>query len=142
MSNSDNPGNGAEFQKQVFEWFSRRYNSSFELEKVIEIGEPKTGHKYDIANEDNTMVIECKRYTWTESGNSPSAKLGVLNEAAFFLSYLPVDCEKYIVMAKAIHPSRDESLAEYYYRRYKHLLIPKNIKLAEFDTEKETLKVF
>ena len=89
MSNSDNPRNGAIFQKQVKEWFQKQYGPDFELEKKIAIGDPAKDHKFDIVNEEKKIAIECKRYTWTETGNVPSAKMGFTNEAAFYLSFLP-----------------------------------------------------
>ena len=66
--------NGAIFQKQVKEWFQEHYEKLFEMEKKIPIGDPAKGHKFDIVDEAGTIAIECKRYTWTETGNVPSAK--------------------------------------------------------------------
>ena len=139
MSNSDNPKNGAVFQKQLRRWFQTSYNVEFELEKKIPIGNPAKDHKFDIVDAAGTIAIECKRYTWTESGNVPSAKMGFTNEAAFYLSFLPETYEKYIVMLKSLHPKRNESLAEYYYRTNKHLL--GKIKVAEYDPEQNKLHV-
>ena len=122
MSNSDNPKYGALFQKQVMKWFQDHFEKSFELDKKIPIGNPPKEHKFDIVDLTGTIAIECKRYTWTETGNVPSAKMGFTNEAAFYLSLLPNNYDKYIVMLKARHAKRTESLAEYYYRMNKHLL--------------------
>ena len=135
-SNSDNPRVGASFQRNVEDWFANKYHKEFILEKKIPIGTPAKEHKFDIVSIDDTIAIECKCYTWTESGNVPSAKMGFTNEAAFYLSFLPDSYEKYIVMLKATHEKRNETLAEYYYRTNKHLL-GKTI-VAEFDpTSKE-----
>ena len=139
MSNSDNPKNGADFQRQVLEWFRKNYDSDFELEKKIPIGNPAKDHKFDIVDTSGTIAIECKRYTWTETGNVPSAKMGFTNEAAFYLSLLPETYEKYIVMLKSHHPKRTESLAEYYYRTNRHLL--GKTKVAEFDPEQNELRI-
>lgn len=139
MSNSDNPRNGAIFQRQVKEWFQEHYEKSFELEKKIPIGDPAKEHKFDIVEEAGTIAIECKRYTWTETGNVPSAKMGSTNEAAFYLTFLPESFEKYIVMLKSYHPKRQESLAEYYFRTNKHLL--GKIKVAEYDPDKKELRI-
>ena len=133
MSNSDNPKNGADFQRAVQRYFIQEYGAGFELEKKIPIGEPAKEHKFDIVDSDKHIVIECKRYTWTETGNVPSAKMGFTNEAAFYLSFLPDTFEKYIVMLSSHHAKRNESLAEYYYRTYRHLIGA--IKIAEFDPE-------
>ena len=138
MSNSDNPINGAIFQKQVLEWFQEHYMTSFSLEKKIPIGNPPKDHKFDIVADNDLIAIECKRYTWTESGNVPSAKMGFTNEAAFYLSFLPDAYKKIIVMLRSYHPKRKESLAEYYHRTYRHLL--GNIVVAEFDPDSKSMR--
>ena len=139
MSNSDNPKNGADFQRKVQQHFVEKYGLGFELEKKIPIGEPPKDHKFDIVNYDLDMVIECKRYTWTKAGNVPSAKMGFTNEAAFYLRLLPDKYKKIIVMFKAHHPKKQESLAEYYYRINKHLL--GTIIVAEYDPEKDEFRI-
>lgn len=142
MSNKDNPIIGAEFQEQVRTWFEKQYVKRFVSEKKIAIGyypENKKDHKFDIVAEDDSMAIECKRYTWTISGNVPSAKMGFTNEAAFYLSLLPKSYEKYIVMLYSYNPKRGETLAEYYYRTNNHLL--GEIKVAEYNPETEELHI-
>ncbi len=142
MSNSDNPIIGAEFQEQVRIWFQERYGKEFASEKKIAIGfypDNKKDHKFDIVAEDASMAIECKRYTWTVSGNVPSAKMGFTNEAAFYLSLLPASYEKYIVMLYSYNAKRGETLAEYYYRTNSHLL--GEIKVAEYDPETKEFRI-
>lgn len=139
MSNSDNPKRGAVFQEQVLKWFQNHYRRPFEFDKKIAIGDPAKNHKFDIVDAEKTIAIECKRYTWTKTGNIPSSKMGFANEAAFYLTLLSDKYEKYIVMLKSHHPKRQESLAEYYYRTNKHLL--GNIIVAEYDPEEDQLKV-
>lgn len=138
-SNSENPKVGASFQENVAEWFRRKYKKEFMVEKKILIGNPPKDHKFDIVAADGSFAIECKCYTWTETGNIPSAKMGFTNEAAFYLSFLPDTYEKYIVMLKATHEKRNETLAEYYYRMNRHLL--GNTKVAEYEPETDTFKV-
>ena len=139
MSNSDNPKNGAIFQRQVCDWFQAEFHKEFELEKKLLIGDPAKEHKFDIVDRDNTVAVECKRYTWTETGNVPSAKMGFTNEAAFYLSFLPDSYDKFIVMLYSWHEKRKETLAEYYYRTNRHLL--GGIKVAEFDPEKNQMRI-
>ena len=132
MSNSDNPHIGAEFQRQVMEWFKDNFKGkSFVMEKPIPIGEPRNEHKFDIASEDNSIVIECKRYTWTISGNVPSAKIRSVNEAVLYFSFLDDSIDKYIVMYRSYNVKRKQTLAEYYYETYRHLI--GNVKVAEYD---------
>ena len=139
MSNSDNPRRGAEFQRQVKEWFEKHYEGEFVLEYKIPIGEPKKDHKFDIVNPEKKIAIECKRYTWTETGNVPSAKMGFANEAAFYLSFLPEEYDKIIVLLKSYNSKREETLAEYYYRINHHLL--GDVKVAEFDPEESAFRI-
>lgn len=139
MSNSDNPKRVALFQRQVRDWFQSNVKRSFELEKKLLIGEPAKEHKFDIVDEANTIAIECKRYTWTETGNVPSAKMGFTNEAAFYLSFLPDSYEKVIVMLYSYHEKRHETLAEYYYRTNRHLL--GKIMVAEFNPENNQMRI-
>ena len=131
--NSENPRVGKEFQLAVKEWFEEAYTSPFEIERKIAIGRPAKLHSFDISSLDESIVVECKCYTWTETGNVPSAKMGFTNEAAFYLSFLPDDTERMIVMLHAEHAKRNETLAEYYFRTNRHLL--GKIKIYEFDLQ-------
>ena len=130
-SNSENPRVGKEFQLAVKRWFEESLHIEFEIERKIAIGSPPKLHSFDISDGDEKIVIECKCYTWTETGNVPSAKMGFVNEAAFYLSFLDSNVDKTIVMAKSTHPKRDETLAEYYFRTNRHLL--GKIKILEYD---------
>lgn len=127
------------FQKQVMEWFLEHYGAGFEMETKIPIGNPEKDHKFDIVNLKRRIVIECKRYTWTAKGNVPSAKTGFTNEAAFYLSFLPDNYVKYIIMLRSYHQKRNETLAEYYFRTYRHLL--DGVIVAEFDSESNRMSV-
>ena len=131
--NSENPKVGKAFQIAVKEWFEEAYTIPFELERKIAIGRPAKLHSFDISSLKENIVIECKCYTWTETGNIPSAKMGFVNEAAFYLSFLPSDTERVIVMLRAEHAKRNETLAEYYFRTNRHLL--GRIKIYEFDLQ-------
>jgi hypothetical protein len=142
MSNSDHPYLGKKFQEAVCEWFASKpeYKGSFEMEVGLPIGSPEKNHFFDIVNKESKIVIECKRYTWTETGNVPSAKIRTLNEAVFFMSLLKGSYTKYIVMFKANHPKKKESLAEYYFKTYHHLL--GDIILAEYDVINDKMRYF
>ncbi len=139
MSNSDNPRKGAIFQNQVRDWFQANYGPGFELETKIPIGNPAKDHKFDIVNQEKHIAIECKCYTWTKTGNVPSAKMGFTNEAAFYLSFLPEYYEKYIVMLYSRNDKRGDSLAEYYFKINRHLI--GNVKVAEYNLETGELRI-
>ena len=138
-SNSDNPKVGKAFQIQVQKWFEANREQTFGLEQPILIGSPARPHKFDIADKTQHVVIECKCYTWTDSGNIPSAKLRGLNEAVFYFSFLPPETEKLLVMAYATHPKRSETLAEYYFRTNCHLL--GDTKVVEFNADANEMRI-
>jgi hypothetical protein len=51
---------------------------------------------------------------------------------------LPAETVKIILLKKATHDKKNETLAEYYVRTYKHLL--KNIKVLEINTDNRTIR--
>lgn len=137
--NSENPRIGKEFQVKVKNWFEDNMGHKFDLEHPILIGHPAKPHKFDVSDTNESIVVECKCYSWTDSGNIPSAKLRGLNEAIFYFSFLPPTTEKILVMSHAIHPKKSETLAEYYYRTNKHLL--GDVKIIEFNMHTNFMRI-
>lgn len=121
-SNSENPHVGRRFQESVKLILEKKFCTSFEPEAVVAIGKPAKNHKFDLANDDRSIVAECKCYTWTDSGNVPSAKLMGLDEAVFYFSFLPTETKKILCMKKATYRGKTETLAEYYVRGHGHLM--------------------
>lgn len=120
--NSENPGVGRRFQEEAASILGEFFRTKFELEKPIPIGSPAKNHKFDCVSENSEIVAECKCYTWTDTGNVPSAKMTALNEAVFYLLFLPEKTIRFIVLKKAVYTKRHETLAEYYSRINNHLL--------------------
>lgn len=142
MKYPDNHKAGEDFQIDVKAYFEKAFGGTYNLEEEIPIGVTynlKKGHKFDLVNSKKKIAVECKRYTWTETGNVPSAKLGAINEAVFYLSILPAEYEKYVVLFKASNPQKKETLAEYYYRTNIHLL--GDVKVAEYEPSSKSFKV-
>ena len=137
-TNNDNPRVGREFQEKVKQWFETNVMSSYELEHPILIGSPEKPHKFDIVDKSEKTVIECKSYTYTHTGNIPSAKLTTLNEAIFYFSFLPEETEKILVVSHAVHPKKKETLAEYYIRINGHLL--GDVKVWEFNIDTNEMR--
>ena len=114
----------------------REFKVGFLRDKGLVIGNPPKIHRFDLVSEDNGIAIECKCYTWTETGNVPSVKMGFTNEAVFYLSFLE-SVDTYLVMKKAEHPKHSETIAAYYYRMNRHLL--GQTRVMEYDTEKDEM---
>ena len=138
-TNIENAQVGRNFQKKVKQWFESNKKLGFKLEHPICIGNPAKPHRFDICDEGENIVIECKCYAWTNTGNIPSAKLTTLNEAIFYFTFLPAETEKILVMAYAVHPNKSETLAEYYFRTHCHLL--GDIKIMEFCVETDEMRI-
>jgi hypothetical protein len=136
-ANSQNSKIGKDFEIAVKAWFENHYNQRFNNNTPFDIGNPSKPHRFDVVSDDNQIVAECKCYSWTEVGNIPSAKMGFVNEAVFYLSLIR-NANTYIVMKKSVHPRRKETLAEYYYRTNKHLL--GNTRLLEYDVKLNIMK--
>ena len=131
MSNRDNPKIGKQFQEHVCALMQEHLQEDFVLEKPIPIGQPPKMHRFDCVSINGGIVIECKCYTWTNTGNIPSAKMMGLNEAVFYMSYLPPETRKIIAINKSVYSNKTESFAEYYCRIDGHLL--NGIEIVEVD---------
>ena len=61
------------------------------LQRKVKIGiKAKKDHAFDLGND--SIIVECKSKTWTESGNAPSAKIKNWSDAMFSFYLAP---EKY-----------------------------------------------
>lgn len=100
---------------------------------------PPKNHKFDLASTDRRYVGETKNYTWTESGNMPSAKMAFVNEAVFYLSHLPADITRFVAMPRDLQPKTGEPLADYYHRTYRHLL--NGVLVVEIDAADGSVRV-
>ncbi len=129
--NSENPKVGKAFQELVCKSISEYFGIPFKLEIALPIGSPPKLHKFDCVSEDSKIVVECKCYTWTDTGNVPSAKMMGMNEAVFYMSYLPDEMIKILCIKKATHAKKLETLADYYCRIDGHLL--SGVKVFEVD---------
>ncbi len=95
-------------------------------------GKVKKPHKFDLGSDDPPIIVECKSYTWTSGGNSPSAKLRSLNEAMLLFSVSPNHYRKILFMLK--HLRKNVSLAAHYIKTQGHL-IGEGVEIWEFDMD-------
>ena len=139
MSNS-NKKKGDFFRDLSIPILEKELNTSLKPEVKISIGDPQIEHAFDLANENKSIVIECKNYTWTKAGNVPSAKVSTINEAVLYFSFLDANVRKILCLKNSVHPKRQETLAEYYVRTYGHLL--RDITVYEIDGDKKLKMLF
>ena len=97
-------------------------------------GRIKKLHKFDLGSESPPIVVECKSYTWTETGNSPSAKIRGMNEVMLLFAASPPHYRKILFVLKHLHLRTRQSLAAHYIRTQGHL-IPDDVEIWEFDLD-------
>ncbi len=94
--------------------------------------EVKKDHRFDLGSDDPPILVECKSYTWTSGGNSPSAKIRSLNEAMLHFLVAPEHYRKVLFVLK--HMKGELSLATHYVRTQGHLIGP-GVEVWEFDLD-------
>jgi hypothetical protein len=132
-ANTLNTGKGRDFQHLAAEVLGRHFGVEFQLDKAMPIGYPPKMHRFDLVSKDSRYVGECKNYSWTETGNMPSAKMAFMNEALLYLSHVSPEAYRFIVMRLDRHERRKEALSEYYFRTYLHLL--NGVHILELDPD-------
>lgn len=136
QQNKNNPKKGRDFELRCQKILSNYFNMKFDHQAKIDIGNPAKSHDFDLASLDRKIVCECKYYSWTVTGKTPSAKLTTIDQAVWYFSFLD-DCEKIILVRKSPHPKRGETLGAYYVRTKRHLL--RDVHIWEIDDEEDTI---
>ena len=125
---------GKEFEKAARLFFAKTGISlQPEFSALVE-RKIKKPHKFDLGSEDPPILVECKSYTWTSGGNSPSAKIRGLNGVMLLFSLAPRRYRKILFVLK--HLRKDVSLAAHYIKTQGHL-IGQNVEIWEFDLDKK-----
>lgn len=128
-----NTDKGGLFRDRVQAYLKARYDYELTPELPIYVGfKHKKLHRFDLGSLAPEVLVECKHYTWTATGNSPSAKLAHLNEAVLYFWAAPSSFRKLLFLAKSAHPSKGETLRAHWLRRYGHLL-PSDLEVWEYD---------
>jgi hypothetical protein len=94
----------------------------------------KKNHNFDLGSDDPPILVECKSFTWTVSGNTPSAKIRGMNEVMLYFNAAPAKYKKILFLLKHHHSRRTMSLAAHYVKNHEHLLIP-GVEVWEFDLD-------
>jgi len=142
MANEDHSRIGREFEEKVMAWFEEHHNVGFSRKSdvnMISIGKPPKKHEFDVVSEDRSFVIECKCFTWTITDGMPSGKMKSISEAVLRLSFIS-NAKTFVVIKKSYSNKRKETLAEYYYRRFGHMLRRTRILEFEYDDKNQTMR--
>ncbi|MDB5632673.1 MAG: hypothetical protein JWR49_1528 [Tardiphaga sp.] len=100
---------------------------------VVPVGyKLRKNKRFDLGSASPRILVECKSYTWTASGNRPSAKIRGMNEAMLLFSVAPRDYRKILFVLKHLHPHSKVSLISHYIKNNGHLIGP-GVEIWEFD---------
>src|SRR5438309_612198 len=66
----------------------------------VGVGDQKKPRRFDLGSEKPPVLVECKSHTWTQSGNMPSAKMTVWNEAMYYFHLAPDMYRKILFVLK------------------------------------------
>ena len=94
-------------------------------------------HSFDLGCSNPKVIIECKSHRWTSGKNVPSAKLTIWNEAMYYFLLAPKGYRTILFVLRDYSQKRQETLAEYYIRTYRHL-IPNSVELWEYNEDKRS----
>ncbi len=132
---SSNSSVGREFELSTQAFFhSEGLILDLGVKISIGINSLKKEHSFDLGCLSKNVIVECKSHKWTKGNNVPSAKMTVWNEAMYYFLLAPKEFRKIMFVLRDFSEKRDESLAEYYLRRYGHL-IPEDVEFWEYDEE-------
>ena len=131
--NSLNTAKGRLFQSQVRQALTSLYGIEFLTDYPVAIGVPPKEHKFDLVSVSHQYIVECKNYSWTETGNIPDAKMAKCDQAVLYLLHGHSGARKLLVMRKDRRPGKQETLAQYYKRTHQHLL--NDVIVIEFDPD-------
>ncbi len=140
VGSTSNTHVGREFEEAA-RLFFRQTGISLQRGFVAPVGfKVKKDHKFDLGSETPPVLVECKSYTWTAGGNSPSAKIRGLNEVMLLFSVSPDRYRKILFVLK--HLRKNVSLAAHYVKTQGHLIGP-GVEIWEFDLDaKQAQRIF
>lgn len=125
---------GREFEADAFAYFAQNEGLSLTPSFLVSLGvsDLRKPHRFDFGSTEPAVLVECKSHNWTDSGNMPSAKVTVWNEAMYYFHLAPAHFKKILSVLEARHDRQSKTLAEYYVHINGHL-IPKEMGIIEFN---------
>jgi hypothetical protein len=127
-----NAGVGRLFEEAARNFFLSREGILLVPNFPVDVGvsDRKKKHRFDLGSAGPPVLVECKSHTWTQTGNMPSAKMTVWNEAMYYFHIAPPKFRKIMFVLK--NDRRGLSLASYYLHTHGHM-IPDGVEVWEFD---------
>lgn len=105
---------GKAFQAIAREHFQKDFAIKLVREFTVRLDDGQT-HRFDLGSEQGDILIDCKSYTFTKTGNEPAAKLNHAKTDALLLRASHAQ-RKLLVFDDDVHPKKG-SLAALFERR-------------------------
>ena len=118
-----NTERGRAFQNVCRHALEQVVGREFDLEVPFDLGGIRP-HSFDLASRERDIIAECKAFSFTATGNNPSAKITTLREAAMYLRSIKGDVTRVLMLKHDPHPKRGETLGHYFVRLNAHHLGP------------------
>jgi hypothetical protein len=115
-----NTERGKAFQIACCEALRNQFGRDFDFEVSLQC-EGKA-HSFNLATSEKDIVVECKAFSFTQSGNNPSAKITTLREAISFRGQSKGMSREFWFLSTPADPIRGETLGKYFVRLNSHLL--------------------
>jgi hypothetical protein len=131
---------GSEFEKAAVVAFAGQgitVEPNFAV--TVGVGRVRKLHRFDLGSANPPILIECKCHRWTATGNAPSAKLTVWNEAMYYFAIVPLGFRKILFVLRDYSETRGVTLAEHYLSRYVHM-VPEGVEIWEYDGDTRLCK--
>ena len=110
-----NKERGTAFQLCCRDALAQLLNQEIEIETPIWIGGGKP-HYFDLATRGRNIVAECKAFSFTRTGNTPSAKITTIREATMYLRSIQGKVARVLIVKRDAHPKSGETLGRYFVR--------------------------
>ncbi len=124
---------GRDFENSALKFFSAEGLALKRDVKIeVGVGSIKKEHAFDLGCKNKNIIVECKSHKWTSGENVPSAKLTAWNEAMYYFAASPNSFRKIMFVLYDYSEKRNETLAQYYLRMYKHL-VPNDVEFWEYN---------
>lgn len=121
---------GRNFELKAKAYFENLYGVEFNSGKILTGLNGGKIRQFDLVNEDSKILIECKNFIFTETGNLPSAKISDFLKEIYKLHLAPVHYKKIMCIAYEHSERRGLTLKEYIVDKYYDFL-PDTIEIVE-----------
>ncbi len=123
---------GRDFEEKAYQFFaSRGIKLQKDLLVPVGVASLRKMRTFDLGNESEKILVECKLHKWTFGENVPSAKITVWNESMYYFHLAPEGYRKIFFVLRDHSPKRNITLAEHYIKNYGHL-IPGDVEIVEY----------